>query len=189
MDRVLSRSKIFFPLLVLSCPFSLTPSLFPRPLSISRSGGHRVGDQRRVAGSLSLHYDVKRGDGGGATAGRGPRLFSPEATEAVEWVLHHFFPLNQPQYRLVVVTTKHASAPAIEPVGPGTSIGSLLYVPVVDLIHSLCATRRDTTQVARTVLFMDADASKEEEGATHVVDHARDLCAWARVDDTEFEAV
>jgi hypothetical protein len=34
---------------------------------------------------------VKRGDGGGAMAGRGLRLFSPEATEAVEWVLRHFF--------------------------------------------------------------------------------------------------
>jgi hypothetical protein len=40
-------------------------------------------------------------------AGRGPRLFLPEVTEAVEWVLHHFFWLNQPlQYRLVVVTVR-----------------------------------------------------------------------------------
>jgi hypothetical protein len=36
---------------------------------------------------------------------------------------------------------------------------------------------------------MDTDASKEEEDAAHVVDHARDLCVWAQVDDTEFEAV
>jgi hypothetical protein len=51
------------------------------------------------------------------------RLFPPEATEAVEWVLHHFFPPNQPpQYRLVVVTVKHASAPTIGPAGPITSI-------------------------------------------------------------------
>jgi hypothetical protein len=39
------------------------------------------------------------------------------------------------------------------------------------------------------VLFMDTDASKEEEHAAHVVDHTRDLCVWAQVDDTEFEAV
>jgi hypothetical protein len=63
---------------------------------------------------------VKRGDGGSATAGRGPRLFLPEATE---WVLRHFFCPNQPlQYHLVVVTVKHASAPAIGHAGPGTSI-------------------------------------------------------------------
>jgi hypothetical protein len=39
------------------------------------------------------------------------------------------------------------------------------------------------------VLFMDVDASKEEEGTAHVIDHARDLCVRARVDDNEFEAV
>jgi hypothetical protein len=38
------------------------------------------------------------------------------------------------------------------------------------------------------MLFMDADASKEE-GAARIVDHARDLCARARVDDAEFKAV
>jgi hypothetical protein len=38
-------------------------------------------------------------------------------------------------------------------------------------------------------LFIDADASKEEEGATRVVDHARNLCARAWVDDAEFKAV
>jgi hypothetical protein len=60
---------------------------------------------------------VKRGDEGSATAGRGPRLFPPEAMEAVEWVLRHFFWPNQPlPYRLVVVTAKHASVPAIGPV-------------------------------------------------------------------------
>jgi hypothetical protein len=36
---------------------------------------------------------------------------------------------------------------------------------------------------------MDADVSKEEEGAARVVDHARDLCVRARVDDAEFKAV
>jgi hypothetical protein len=36
---------------------------------------------------------------------------------------------------------------------------------------------------------MDVDTSKEEEGMARVVDHARDLCAWARVDDAEFKAV
>jgi hypothetical protein len=41
--------------------------------------------------SLSLHYDVKRGDRGSTTVGRGPRLLPPEATEVVEWVLRHFF--------------------------------------------------------------------------------------------------
>jgi hypothetical protein len=66
---------------------------------------------------------VKRADGGNVTARRGPRLFPPEATEAVEWVLCHFFWPNQPlQYRLVVVTAKHASTPTIGPVGPGMSI-------------------------------------------------------------------
>jgi hypothetical protein len=39
------------------------------------------------------------------------------------------------------------------------------------------------------MLFMDADASKEEEGAACIVVHARDLCAWAWVNDTEFKAV
>jgi hypothetical protein len=39
------------------------------------------------------------------------------------------------------------------------------------------------------VLFMDADVSKEEEGVTRVVDHARDLYARAQVDDAEFKAV
>jgi hypothetical protein len=38
------------------------------------------------------------------------------------------------------------------------------------------------------VLFMDADASKDEEGVTRIVDHARDL-VQARVDDAEFKAV
>jgi hypothetical protein len=57
------------------------------------------------------------------TAGCGPRLLTPEATKAVEWVLRHFFPPSQLlQYRLIVVTVKHASAPAIGPVGPGMSI-------------------------------------------------------------------
>jgi hypothetical protein len=66
---------------------------------------------------------VKRGDEGSVTAGHGPRLFLLEVTEAVEWVLHHFFWPNQPlQYRLVIVTVKHASTPAIGPAGPGTSI-------------------------------------------------------------------
>jgi hypothetical protein len=36
---------------------------------------------------------------------------------------------------------------------------------------------------------MDADVSKEEEGAARVVDHARDLCVRARVDDAKFKAV
>jgi hypothetical protein len=35
---------------------------------------------------------------------------------------------------------------------------------------------------------MDADASKDEEGVTRIVDHARDLVR-ARVDDAEFKAV
>jgi hypothetical protein len=49
---------------------------------------------------------------------------------------------------------------------------------------------RNATQVVRPVLFMDTDASKEkEEGAARVVDDAMDLCAQARVDDVEFEAV
>jgi hypothetical protein len=49
---------------------------------------------------------------------------------------------------------------------------------------------RNATQVACPVLFMDTDASKEkEEGAARVVDDAMDLCAQARVDDVEFEAV
>jgi hypothetical protein len=39
------------------------------------------------------------------------------------------------------------------------------------------------------VLFVDADASQEEEGVAHVVDHTRDLCARARVDDAEFDVV
>jgi hypothetical protein len=39
------------------------------------------------------------------------------------------------------------------------------------------------------VLFVYTDASKEEEGAARVVDHAIDLCAWARVDDAMFKAV
>jgi hypothetical protein len=39
------------------------------------------------------------------------------------------------------------------------------------------------------VLFEDADASKEEEGTARIVDHARDLCARAWVNDTEFEVV
>jgi hypothetical protein len=37
---------------------------------------------------------------------------------------------------------------------------------------------------------VDANASKEkEEGVDRVVDHARDLCTRARVDDAGFEAV
>jgi hypothetical protein len=39
------------------------------------------------------------------------------------------------------------------------------------------------------MLFMDVDASKEEEGVARVVDHAKDLCVRARVDDAEFKAV
>jgi hypothetical protein len=57
------------------------------------------------------------------TVGHGLRLFPPEVTEAVEWVLRHFFPPNQlSQYCLVVVTVKHTSALAIGPVGPGTQV-------------------------------------------------------------------
>jgi hypothetical protein len=48
-------------------------------------------------------------------------------------------------------------------------------------------TRRNTG--GAPVLFMDADVSKEEEGAARVVDHARDLCVRARVDDAKFKAV
>jgi hypothetical protein len=48
-----------------------------------------------------------------------------------------------------VVTMKHASTPAIGPAGLAMSIQSLLCAPVVDLIPSLHATRRDATQVAR----------------------------------------
>jgi hypothetical protein len=36
---------------------------------------------------------------------------------------------------------------------------------------------------------MDTGASKEEEGAARVVDHARDLCVRARVDNAEFKVV
>jgi hypothetical protein len=39
------------------------------------------------------------------------------------------------------------------------------------------------------VLFVYTDASKEEEGAARIVDHATDLCAWARVDVAMFKAV
>jgi hypothetical protein len=99
--------------LSLSFPFSL--SLFSRSLPIwrppfsldleavglqsnvvpgSRARGHRRARQLSsclASLSLSLHYDAKRGDGGGATVGRGPRLVPPEVTDAVEWVLRHFF--------------------------------------------------------------------------------------------------
>jgi hypothetical protein len=57
----------------------------------------------------------------------------------------------------------------------------------VDLIPSLCTTRRNTCGMP--VLFVDADASKEEKGTARIVDHARDLCPWARVNDAEFEVV
>jgi hypothetical protein len=51
------------------------------------------------------------------------RLFPPEATEAVECVLRHFFWPNQPlQYHLILVIAKHVSAPVIGSAGPGTSI-------------------------------------------------------------------
>jgi hypothetical protein len=120
-------------------------------------------------------------------------LFLPEAMEAVEWVLRHFFSPNQPpQYRLIIVTVKHASAPAIEPIGPDTLIWSLLCEPVVDLIPSLRATQRDAMWRnigGAPVLFVYTDASKEEEGAARVVDHATDLCSWARVNDAMFKAV
>jgi hypothetical protein len=69
----------------------------------------------------------------------------------------------------------------------------------IDLIPFLCARRRSGPLSVRNttrrnasgapVLFMDADASKEEEGVAHVITDARDLCAWARVDDAEFKAV
>jgi hypothetical protein len=39
------------------------------------------------------------------------------------------------------------------------------------------------------MLFVYTDASKEEEGAARVVDHATDLCSWARVNDAMFKAV
>jgi hypothetical protein len=39
------------------------------------------------------------------------------------------------------------------------------------------------------MLFMGADASKEEEGTARTVNHARNLCARARVDDAKFETV
>jgi hypothetical protein len=60
----------------------------------SRARGHRRARQLSsclASLSLSLHYDAKRGDGGGATVGRGLRLVPPEVTDAVEWVLRHFF--------------------------------------------------------------------------------------------------
>jgi hypothetical protein len=70
MDRVLSRctvshtvleARFFFPLLVLSCPFSLTPSLFSRPLSIWRPPGWRPTSGSRVSLSLSpLRREARR---------------------------------------------------------------------------------------------------------------------------------
>jgi hypothetical protein len=40
------------------------------------------------------------------------------------------------------------------------------------------------------VLFMDADTSKEkEEGVASVINHAREFCARARVNDAEFKVV
>ncbi|TVU49865.1 hypothetical protein EJB05_01204, partial [Eragrostis curvula] len=67
---------------------------------------------------------------------------------ALQWVLQHFFlPAQRPhQYRLVVVTAKHASAPAVGPAGPGGA----------------------------PVLFVDADSTKED--AVRVIDKAKDLC-------------
>lgn len=43
---------------------------------------------------------------------------------ALQWVLQHFFTPDQPkqqQYRLLVVTAKPASAPAVGPAGPGNN--------------------------------------------------------------------
>jgi nucleotide-binding universal stress UspA family protein len=88
---------------------------------------------------------------------------SEPSAYTLQWTLQHFFPAHQPpQYRLVVVTAKHASAPAVGPAGPGGA----------------------------PVMFVDADASREkEEGAVRVVDHARELCAQAQLADAEFEVV
>jgi hypothetical protein len=83
------EASFFFPLLWFSPVHSLSLSLFSRSLPIWRSpfspdleavglesnvaSGSRVGGRRhaRQSGSclasLSLHYDVKRGDGGGVT--------------------------------------------------------------------------------------------------------------------------
>jgi hypothetical protein len=65
----------------------------------------------------------------------------------------------------------------------------------IDLIPFLCARRRSGPLFVRNTTRRnasgapDADASKEEEGVAHVITDARDLCAWARVDDAEFKAV
>jgi hypothetical protein len=63
--------------------------------------------------------------GGGGEGERMTMVVGVDESEpsayALQWTLQHFFPPNQPpQYRLLVVTAKHASVPAVGPAGPGT---------------------------------------------------------------------
>jgi hypothetical protein len=63
--------------------------------------------------------------GGGGEGERMTMVVGVDESEpsayALQWTLRHFFPPNQPpQYRLLVVTAKHASVPAVGPAGPGT---------------------------------------------------------------------
>jgi hypothetical protein len=119
------------------------------------------------------------------TVGHGPRLFTFEAMEAVEWVLCHFFWPNQ-----TLQWSPRSTLPRRH---------QTCKTRYIDLIPFLCVHRRSDPFSLRNmtrrntggapVLFMDADVSKEEEGVARVVDHARDLCVRARVDDAEFKAV
>jgi hypothetical protein len=98
-----SLSLFSHSLLIWRPPFS--PDLEAVRLETNVAPGSRAGGRHRAGQlgsylaslSLSLHYDVRRGSGGGTTAGRGSRLFPPKATEVVEWVLRHFFPPNATQ--------------------------------------------------------------------------------------------
>jgi hypothetical protein len=78
---------------------------------------------------------------------------SEPSAYTLQWTLQHFFPAHQPpQYRLVVVTAKHASAPAVGPAGPGAysllrlravaRLGTVVGFVTGRFISSLCATRR-----------------------------------------------